>query len=392
VVRYSELPTELRWPDGITQARFLKEFWQKKPLLLRQAIPDFDTPLPADELAGLSLEPDTTPRLITQDSDGCFHLEHGPFDESRFATLSDDNWSLLVTDVEKHLPDLRDYLTPFQFLPTWRIDDLMISYAPVGASVGAHVDEYDVFLLQASGKRRWLIDRDTQSPHSSIAQGDLKLVENFQATDEWELEPGDILYLPPGVAHHGIASEEACTTWSIGFRAPAFRDSVMRIAEMIAEALPLQRYRDGDLNTAIPGEITAEAIQRFKTEWLNATQLENPAFTELIGRLLTEAGVAQSSSDDPQTFMPGDDGGIRVHKAPFSRMAWHQCDADESSRVLLFVDGSVHVCSRTLAIKLCGGCALNITETATLRENDRALLKLLHEQGCLVERHEPQDQ
>jgi len=383
-MHHSKLPTELCWPDGITQSRFLKEYWQKKPLLLKQAIPDFDTPLPADELAGLSLEPDSTPRLVIQDSDGCFHLEHGPFDESRFATLVDNNWSLLVTDVEKHLPDLRDYLIPFQFLPTWRIDDLMISYAPVGASVGAHVDEYDVFLLQASGKRRWLIDRDAQSLHSSIAQGDLKLVDNFQATDEWELEPGDILYLPPGVAHHGIACEEACTTWSIGFRAPAIRDSVMRIAEMIAEALPLQRYRDGDLDTAVPGEITADAIQRFKTEWLKATQLENSAFETLIGRILTEAGVAESGSDDIQTLSKGDDGDVQVQKAPFSLMAWHQNHADDSSRVSLYVDGSVHACSRTLAIQLCSGAALTINQTAIAHEKDRALLRLLHEQGCLI--------
>lgn len=129
----SKPASELSWPDGISQEIFLADYWQQQPLLLKQALPEFSTPLSADELAGLALEPETTPRLITQDRNGLFHLEYGPFDEDRFSTLTENNWSLLVTDVEKHLPDLTQYLAPFQFLPTWRIDDLMISYAPVGA-------------------------------------------------------------------------------------------------------------------------------------------------------------------------------------------------------------------------------------------------------------------
>ena len=148
----------IQWPSDIDECIFLDQFWQKKPLLIRQAFPDFVTPLPADELAGLSLEPDTSGRIIVRDSNGAYTLEHGPFAENRFATLTDNQWSLLVTDVEKHIPEFIAYLQPFRFIPDWRIDDLMVSYAPDGASVGAHVDDYDVFLLQASGKRRWLIE------------------------------------------------------------------------------------------------------------------------------------------------------------------------------------------------------------------------------------------
>lgn len=381
----SKPASELSWPDGISQEIFLADYWQQQPLLLKQALPEFDTPLPADELAGLSLEPETTPRLITQDSDGLFHLEYGPFDEDRFSTLTENNWSLLVTDVEKHLPDLLDYLTPFQFLPTWRIDDLMISYAPVGASVGAHIDQYDVFLLQASGKRKWLIDRNMQRLHSATSQGDLKLVDNFNATDEWELVPGDILYLPPGVAHHGIASEEPCTTWSIGFRSPAIRDMVMRIAEMIADALPADRYRDGELNVSVPGEITAAAVQRFKEEWVKATALSTAQFTHLIGKLLTEAGVSEPDSSGIDESQPIVDSEKWVCKAPFSRMAWHQQTSDADGLATFYVDGNAHQCSKTLAIHLCSGAAFDVNDLTAGSEADRSLLLRLHTQGCVID-------
>ena len=261
----------------------------------------------------------------------------------------------------------------------------MISYAPVGASVGAHVDQYDVFLLQASGKRQWLIDRNMQSLNSASSQGDLKLVDNFNATDEWELVPGDILYLPAGVAHHGIASEEPCTTWSIGFRSPAIRDMVMRIAEMVADELPTDRYRDGELNAAVPGEITAAAVERFKQEWVKATALDTPQFTNLIGKLLTEAGVAEpavSDMDEPQSIA---DSEYAVCKAPFTQMAWHQQAGDTAGLVTLYVDGNVNQCSQTLAIHLCSGRALNVNDLPAGCEADRSLLMRLHAQGHVVE-------
>ena len=143
--------SKVNWPDGLSEQAFLDEYWQQKPLLIKQGLPGFETPISPDELAGLAIEEDTTPRLILQNAAGEFTVENGPFDAERFATLQYNDWSLLVTDVEKHLPDISEYLTPFQFLPSWRIDDLMISYAPDGASVGAHVDEYDVFLNRLNG-------------------------------------------------------------------------------------------------------------------------------------------------------------------------------------------------------------------------------------------------
>lgn len=381
---HSGVPSAIRWPEGFSEARFLDEIWQQKPLLIRQAFADFDTPITADELAGLSLEPDTTPRLITRDDDGDYHLEHGPFESSRYTSLTSSDWSLLVTDVEKHLPELQAYLTAFQFLPSWRIDDLMISYAPVGASVGAHIDEYDVFLLQASGRRRWMIDRNSHSQQSTTSHGDLKLVEHFKATDDWELMPGDMLYLPPGVAHHGIASEDSCTTWSIGFRAPLLSDMVMRISEMIADAMPSNRYRDTVLTHAVPGEITAAAIENFRSEWLKATAMDTPAFSSLVGKLLTESGVSDSADTQMNPTIITDNCEQSVYKASFSQLAWHQRSSNAFDAVQLFVDGEVHRCSKMLAIQLCGSHPANPVSTHRLEPDDQVLVARLVANGSLV--------
>ena len=383
----STIPTGIHWPEGMDESRFLKEYWQQKPLLIRQTFPDFQTPLDANELAGLSLEPNTTPRLITQDEHGDYHLEHGPFEDDRFESLQDNNWSLLVTDVEKHVPELAPYLRPFQFLPNWRIDDLMVSYAPVGASVGAHVDEYDVFLLQASGRRQWSIDQriTATEEHALLPNSTLKILANFLPTDTWDLNPGDMLYLPPGMPHHGIAVAESCTTWSIGFRAPAIPDMVMRISEMLSDSLPSKRFTDGALDIATPGEISAEAVARMKAIWTQATTLDDASFAEFVGALLTESGSVMDgeSYDDENDFEAAD----TVVKAPFSQFAWYRSSdlpADISNTVTLFVNGEKFNCSESLAIELCQGDEITVHTNSARNASDQALLEDLMSSGCIV--------
>ena len=378
----------IQWPAGLDEATFLAEYWQQKPLLIRQALPDFDTPLPADELAGLSLEPETTPRLITQDASGNYHLEHGPFEPDRFETLTGNDWSLLVTDVEKHIPELAGYLQPFSFLPGWRIDDLMISYAPVGASVGAHIDEYDVFLLQASGSRRWSIEAPAAEHYDMVPDSDLKLIAAFQPTATWELEPGDLLYLPPGIPHHGVASIDPCTTWSIGFRAPTTADFVMRMAEMICENLPQERYKDGLLTTSTPGEIDTTALERFMDIWHRSIGQDSEALASMTGRFLTESGnmATGMSYEDLQ----GSSDETHWQVAPFSRVAWRKLsdDSNDNALVELFVDGEAFRCSRRLAVDLCRpGQGVN-AGNPSYSSADRELLEILASGASLI----PQDE
>ena len=201
----------------ITADEFLSEYWQKKPLLIRNAIPNFIPPIEGDDLAGLSLEEEVESRLVIGDD---WQLEHGPFEESRFETLPNRNWTLLVQGVDLWVPEVADLLKSFDFLPAWRLDDIMVSYAEDGGSVGPHFDYYDVFLLQGSGQRRWQVGQLCTADDLHTDNTRLKVLKEFNAVEDWVLNPGDMLYLPPKIAHHGVAIGE-CTTFSVGFRAPA---------------------------------------------------------------------------------------------------------------------------------------------------------------------------
>ena len=207
--------------NNLTPAQFLAEYWQKKPLLIRGAIPDFKGLLTPNELAGLACEDSVQARIIQQKKES-WAVKHGPFDDADFAKLPAKDWTLLVQSVNHHLPEASDLLGLFNFIPHARLDDLMVSYAPKGGGVGAHVDSYDVFLLQGSGKRNWKISAQTDL--TLVENAPLKILQNFNAEQEWTLEAGDMLYLPPQIAHWGISESDDCMTYSIGFRAPKTRE------------------------------------------------------------------------------------------------------------------------------------------------------------------------
>ncbi|WP_146268068.1 JmjC domain-containing protein, partial [Stenotrophomonas maltophilia] len=185
-------------PLGMAPATFLRDFWQKRPLLIRNAFPDFQTPVQPEDLAGLACEEGVLARLIEHDKalDG-WRVRSGPFQEDVFPALPDHDWTLLVQDVDKWDPDVRALIEHFNFLPRWRMDDVMISFAATGGSVGAHVDQYDVFLLQAHGHRRWQIDasesiKGKQPPLGFRPDVELKLLKVFKPTHDWVLAPGDM--------------------------------------------------------------------------------------------------------------------------------------------------------------------------------------------------------
>lgn len=210
---------------GITPTQFLAEYWQKKPLLIKNAIPNFQGLLSPEELAGLACEEDVQSRIV-EEINGIWHASHGPFDDADFAKLPEQpdpshRWTLLVQSVNHFLPEASQLLQEFNFIPHARLDDLMVSYAPDGGGVGPHFDSYDVFLLQGQGKRLWRISEQTDL--SLIEGAPLRILKNFDTAQEWLLEAGDMLYLPPHLAHWGIAVSDGrvdCMTYSIGFRAP----------------------------------------------------------------------------------------------------------------------------------------------------------------------------
>lgn len=209
----SDLPTPLL--GGLTPAQFMRGYWQKKPLLIRQAIPGVASPVSRDALFELAADYDAESRLITHFRNK-WQLSHGPFEPGSLPAVTRKAWTLLVQGLDLHVDAARALLDRFRFIPDARLDDLMISYATDGGGVGPHFDSYDVFLLQVEGRRRWRVG--AQKDLSLQPDVPLKILENFEPSDEWVLEPGDMLYLPPHIAHDGVAEGE-CMTCSIGFRA-----------------------------------------------------------------------------------------------------------------------------------------------------------------------------
>lgn len=273
----------------LTVEEFLRDYWQQKPVLIRNAIPEFKPLLPADELAGLSLEDDIESRLIIEEGkSGPWEIRKGPFTEDDYRSLPANKWTLLVQAVDQYLPEAADLLEHFRFLPSWRIDDLMISYAVDGGSVGPHYDQYDVFLLQAEGQREWRIGQMC-SEQSSILKGPaLRILADFEETERWTLNPGDMLYLPPQLAHYGISQGE-CMTYSIGFRAPSAAELLERTIDAVLPTLTEDhRYSDPSITRPThTAEIGEDALTRVRT-LLESTLSNDALLADTLGQLLTE--------------------------------------------------------------------------------------------------------
>lgn len=268
---------------GITPAQFLRDYWHKKPLLIRNAIPGFSAPLPRQELFDLARHEDVESRLITHREDG-WDMQHGPF--NKLPPLKQKAWTLLVQGVNLHHPAADALLRQFRFVPDARLDDLMISYATDGGGVGPHFDSYDVFLLQAHGQRRWRISAQNDL---TLEEGvPLKILSHFQPEEEFILEPGDMLYLPPHYAHDGVAVGE-CMTYSVGFRAPAYQELGESFLEFMMDTIDLPgRYADPDLKTsARPAELQTDMITRIRDE-LNKIRFTDDDITIFLGEHLSE--------------------------------------------------------------------------------------------------------
>lgn len=330
-----EVDAARRPPLGMPPAVFLRDYWQKRPLLIRNAFPGLQSPIQPEDLAGLACEEGVLARLIQHDrASDRYSLRHGPFEESEFPGMPHQDWTLLVQDVDKWDADVAALLPAFDFLPRWRIDDIMVSFAAPGGSVGAHVDQYDVFLLQAQGHRRWQIDARPGAPQDFRPDAELKLLREFEPSHDWVLGPGDMLYLPPGVPHHGVA-EDACLTFSVGMRAPSAAELMGDFIDTLAaEADESLRYHDPDLSPpADPNEIDAAAMGRV-VEALNVLRMNDPdRLGDWFGRFITvyrAAGEVSSGQEDPRSRIEIEwdlERGASLWRHPWSRMAWRKAHA-----------------------------------------------------------------
>lgn len=273
---------------GLSPAQFMRRHWQRKPLLVRGAIVGFEPLLDRGELFALAALDDVESRLVARTA-STWRLRRGPFARRALPPLTRPDWTLLVQGVDLHDARAHELLGRFRFVPQARLDDLMISYASDGGGVGPHFDSYDVFLLQAQGRRRWRIGR--QRDLSLVPGVPLKILANFEPEEEYVLEPGDLLYLPPRYAHEGVAEGE-CQTYSIGFRSPAggelARELLQRLAEEADDNDGGQRYRDpAQPATDAPGAIPA-ALQDFARDAVAAALKDPLALQRALGEYLSE--------------------------------------------------------------------------------------------------------
>ena len=284
---------------GLTPDEFLSEYWHKKPLLIKNAIPNFTGLLSPEELAGLACEDEVQSRIV-EEINGQWHASHGPFDDEDFARLPEKpdpkhRWTLLVQTVNHYLPEASALLQQFDFIPHARLDDLMVSYAPDGGGVGPHFDSYDVFLLQGQGKRLWRVSEQTDL--GLIEGAPLRILKNFDTAQEWLLEAGDMLYLPPHLAHWGIAVSDGkvdCMTYSIGFRAPKNQELATEFLGYMQDKLNQEQltitgmYEDADLGLQEhAAEISAGMVTKV-AEILRKIQWSNNDVADFLGTYLSE--------------------------------------------------------------------------------------------------------
>ncbi|MBW8784857.1 MAG: cupin domain-containing protein [Novosphingobium sp.] len=368
-------------------AAFLREHWQKKPALIRNPWTSWNNPLDPNSLAGLACEDGVESRLVME-AGTSWAVEHGPFAEDRFATLGERGWTLLVQAVDHWVPEVAELRGLFRFIPDWRIDDVMVSYAADGGGVGPHFDGYDVFLIQGLGRRRWQIGARCDSSTPLLAHDELRLLADFEPEQEWVLEPGDILYVPPGVAHNGVAVGGDCMTYSIGFRAPSAADLISGWSGYVLERIDDDiRYADPDLRSQPnPGEICAETIERLQA--MMASQLlDREAFARWFGEYSTSSkyGEIDFRREVPLDLeqlheLAATD--VPLRRDPASRFSF----VELAEGVILFVNGHSIECgadTAELARQLCAQESFIIDPAVANRQAAAELLLKLVNGGSL---------
>lgn len=382
-------PDSLRRFGKLSPEQFLKKHWQREPLLIKNAVPEIAGLLSGDDLAGLALEEDVEARLVLRngrpDQAKNWTLRHGPFKTTDFRKLPERDWTLLVQAVDHRLPELAELLDRFDFLPQWRVDDVMVSYATDGGGVGPHYDSYDVFLIQGLGNRVWKVgpqvDDDALLPHP-----DLRILKKMDVVDEYLCEPGDVLYLPPGFAHWGIAQGE-CMTYSVGFRAPADRELLDGFCNHLVEHTPeQQRYSDPGLAPVRhPGALDARTLERFRERLANLVD-QPDLLADFLGRALSDPKYATSPPVPEKRYT------LATLDKALAKTA--QLRRHEASRILLladfarlYVDGStielVDEHAVELAARIADRRVLNAQDLRNGKGAARALLLRLVNNGHL---------
>jgi 50S ribosomal protein L16 3-hydroxylase len=371
----------------MTVEHFIAEYWQKKPVCIRNGIAFKEALIEVDELAGLSLEPQVESRLIENDGElADWTVTHGPLSEADFAKERPYPWTLLVQGVDCFVPEAHDFLARFRFLPSWRIDDLMVSYATKGAGVGAHYDRYDVFLIQGEGKRCWQIGQTCDQESALMSHDQLSLLADFQMREEFILNPGDLLYIPPLVAHKGVAVSDACVTYSVGFRSPSYAEVFTQFSDERSLELSADKRLEDFGYTKASGEISQADVDALMKMMREQITPENVA--QWFGKYTTEPKYADldlseeaMDIDELEAIIKDEYGVLRVSEGVRLAHTW-QGDGG----LTLFVQGEAIPCppeatAFAQAISNQGILEVDQLVNVLIKPAAKAMLLVLHNQG-----------
>ncbi len=363
-------------------ATFLARYWQRRPLLLKGALPGFTDPLTPEELAGLACEDEVDARLVFTRKQ-VWELKSGPFTERDFTSLPARNWTLLVQAVDQWVPGVKQMLASVPFIPNWRVDDVMISYATPNGGVGPHFDYYDVFLVQGQGSRVWRTGQRCTEGDLQRSGSGLKLLKEFHTEHEWLLESGDVLYVPPGIAHWGVSRDNSLC-YSIGFRAPALGDMLPSFGEFLAERLPAdRRFTDPARKQPLrSGEIDKASVQRAHRMATTAFA-DTAAFERWFGCSMTQLKYPESIQS-ARKLPDLRKGSWALTLNPASRIAWRKL----GKQLLVFADGHcIDTTASPTLLKLAQELARPgavITSSRYQQAAARTLLDTLLQQGTLL--------
>jgi len=346
-------------PADFDRKVFLRDYWQKKPLLIRAGATPFVDPISPEELAGLACEDGVEARLVrVSENQDAWTLQSGPFSEQMFLDLPETHYSLLVQAVDQWVDDVSAMLADFDFIPGWRVDDIMVSYATDQGNAGPHFDYYDVFLIQGMGQKRWQIGAHCNSASPRLDSSGLRLLSDFKCEQEWIVNPGDILYLPPGIAHYGVAIADSMT-YSVGFRAPSLAEIVSGLADEVLDTLSEdQRYTDKALQLPDhPGQISENVVHNLRQEVLQL--FDNPAMIRRwFGKTMTQAKYPAEAGEhvceDEHHFHNSTDmrqaiaEGAQIYKVPGARFAYALSTEQAHEQAELYADGECYVCNMKL--------------------------------------------
>lgn len=332
--------TPLLHLGGLTATEFLRDYWQKKPLFVRNAFPELAFRLSDEDLKELAQEESVEARLVLEKGKTPWELRKGPFTAKDLKQLPKTQWTLLVQAVDHYLPALADYLDHFAFIPNWRIDDIMVSYAVEGGSVGPHYDHYDVFLIQGFGQRRWQLGLlcDEHSPR--VAGTPLRILQNIDVHFDEVANPGDLLYVPPGLAHFGVAQNE-CSTYSIGFRAPALTHLLERIVDAALEqASGTKLFSDASRDAAaLPGALADSDLEALRAQvltLLDDRDMLRRAVAPFLSEPKYEDYEPQAEEFAPEEIREALDSGALLRRDPASRCLY---TLENGKAAALFING-----------------------------------------------------